>query len=150
LTGATWHGAPTDEGRLYARYDDAAGILVAESRIERPWPFGVDIDGRIVFDLDDQRALANFDLHVPKNRWKSDLKEEVPGIAPPGDLLFAPETIALKSFSLPLRVRTDPLSRRLRIEFGTHQPTRAVALSASCIALLSADELVGFAIKDFG
>lgn len=140
---------PTNRGRLYPRYDEATGILVAESRVERPWPFGVDIDGRIVFDLDDQRVLANFDLHVPKNRWKKDLEEEVPAIAPPGDLVFASEATAIRSFSLPLRVRADPLSRRLRIEFGTGQPDRAVALSASCTALLSAGELVGFAIKDF-
>jgi hypothetical protein len=140
---------PTDRGRLYPRYVEGAGILAVESRVERPWSFGVDIDGRIVFDLDDERVLANFDVHVPKSRWKSDLNEEVPAVAPPGDLAFSAETIAIRSFTLPLRVRTDRLSRRLRIEFGRGQADRAVTLSASCIALLSASELVGFAIKDF-
>lgn len=141
---------PTDRGRLYPRYDEATGILVAESRIERPWPFGVNIDGRIVFDLDDQRVLANFDLHVPRHRWKKDIQEEeFPAIARSGDLVFAAETVATKTFSLSLRVRTDSHSRQLRIEFGTDLPTGAVALSAACIALLSAGELVGFVIKDF-
>lgn len=55
---------PTIAGRLYPRYVEDAGILAVQSKVMRPWPFGVDIDGRIVFDLDADRTLANFDLHV--------------------------------------------------------------------------------------
>lgn len=147
MTGITVSIAPpTDLGRLYPRYDDSAGILAVESRLERPWPFGVDIDGRVVFDIDQHRVLANVDLHVPKARWKRDLGDDVPIVAPPGDLIFSQEAITTKSFSLPLRVRTDPSFRRVRVDFGAEPPDRAIALSGSCIALLSAGELIGFAI----
>jgi hypothetical protein len=148
LKGITVSVAPaTEQGRLYPRYAEDVGFLVVESRIERPWPFGVDIDGRVVFDIDENRVLANFDLHIPKARWKRDLGDDVLAVAPPGDLIFSREAIETKSFSLPLSVRADPGLRRVRIEFGTEPPDRAVALSGSCIALLSGAELVGFAIK---
>lgn len=140
---------PTNLGRLYPRYDEGAGILIVESRIQRPWPFGVDIDGGIVFDLDGQRLLANFDLHIPKSRWKVDLEDEIPRIATPGNLVFTHAATAIKSFSLPLRVRTNSFRRRVRIEIGESHPDREIALSSSCTALLSAGELVGFTVKDF-
>jgi hypothetical protein len=120
-----------------------------QSRVDRSWLFGVDIDGRLVFDLDEQHVLANFDLHIPKTRWKrGSLEEESPVIAAAGDLAFAAETIETKSFSLPLMIRTDVRTRRVRIEFATDKPNRAVALSSSCIALLSGDELVGFEVRN--
>jgi len=148
MKGITVSVAPaTEQGRLYPRYAESAGILVIESRFERPWPFGVDIDGRVVFDIDENRILSNVDLHIPKARWRRDLEDDVPAVAPPGDLVFSQEAIETKSFSLPLRVRADPGLRLLRIEFGTEPPDRAIALSGSCIALLSGAELVGFAIN---
>jgi hypothetical protein len=137
---------PSDAGRLYPRYDEESGILALESRVKRAWPFGIDVDGALVFDLDDQRILANFDLHVPMNRWKRDLEENTPRIAPAADLEFAQQTVAQKSFHLPLRLSCDSKAKRLRIELGTAKPDRAVALSASCIALLANHELVGFLI----
>ena len=140
--------SPTESGRLYPRYDEATGILAAESRVERPWSFGVDIDGRIIFDLDDDRTLANFDLHIPKKRWRVGLSDEVVPLARPGDLVFTQESTAIKSFSIPLTIRTDALRQRVRIDIGDRRPDRLVALSSSCIALLAGDELVGFAIKD--
>ena len=137
----------TEQGRLYPRYAEDVGFLVIESRFERPWPFGVDIDGRVVFDIDENRILSNVDLHIPKARWKRDLGDDVPSVAPLGDLIFSQEAIKTKSFSLPLRVRADARVRRVRIEFGTEAPDRFIALSGLCIALLSGAELVGFAIN---
>ena len=138
---------PTSAGRLYPRYDQEAGILAVESPVARLWMFGVDIDGRIIFDLDEHRVLANVDLHFPKHRWVRDLDHGLPTAAPPGDIVFAPETVAYKSFSQPLRVRTDDKGQRLRIELGDKKPDRAIALSESCIALLAGHELVGFMME---
>jgi hypothetical protein len=104
------------------------------------------VDGALVFDLDEQRILANFDLHVPMNRWQRDLEGNTPRIAPAGDIEFAQQTVAQKSFHLRLRLSSDSKARRLRIELGTAKPDRAVGLSASCIALLASHELVGFLI----
>lgn len=137
---------PSDAGRLYPRYDEESGILALESRVERAWPFGVDIDGTLVFDLDEQRILANVDLHVPIDRWRRDLEGDTPQIAPAGDLEFAQQTVTHKSFHLPMRLRGDKDARRLRIDLGAAKPDRAVALSASCIALLAHQELAGFLI----
>src|SRR5689334_2833287 len=140
---------PTDRGRLYSRYDNSAGILVVQSRVDRPWPFGVDIDGRLVFDLDRTRTLANFDLHVPKNRWrKGRIEARVRPDAVPGDLIFTPETIAAKSFSLPLSVTIAPSGRHLAITFGEREPDCAVSLSEFCVAFLAMSDLVGFMLTD--
>lgn len=54
----------TPKSRLYPRYDEEAGILAIESRVQRGWPFGFTIGGDIVFDIDKDRILANVDLHI--------------------------------------------------------------------------------------
>jgi hypothetical protein len=61
---------PTEAGRLYPRYVKDARILAVESTVARPWPFGVNIDGTRICDLDEWRVLANFDVHWPRSRWK--------------------------------------------------------------------------------
>ncbi len=133
----------TSLGRLYPRYDEEAGILAIESSVQRTWPFGVDIDCTLVFDLDDRRVLANIDFHVPRNHWLRSQKDDDPAmIASPGDLEFAPATVKHKSFHLPIQARADDGGHRLRIEIGSAKPSRAIALSPQCIALLTDDELV--------
>lgn len=141
--------APTEAGRLYPRYVNEGGILAVESTVARPWPFGVDIDGGVVFDLDEWRVLANFDLHMRRSLWKRErLEDEVATIATPGDLAFAPETVETKSFSIPLTVRMDPRTGRVSMRFGALKPDRAVELSPMCSALLREDNLLGFDIRD--
>jgi hypothetical protein len=137
---------PTTAGRLYPRYDAESRILAVESSVQREWPFGIDIDGVLVFDLDEQHCLANVDLHVPKNRWVRDLGAEVTLISRPGDLIFLPEALAQKSFNLPIRVRTNKQAQRIRIEIGATKADRAIALSESCAALLAGNNLAGFVI----
>jgi hypothetical protein len=137
----------TSFGRLYPRYDDDSGILAVESRIKRPWPFGVDVDGTIVFDLDEARLLANFDLHIPRARWERSLPEEQSfATAEAADIEFTDETVRQKSFHLPIRARTDAGARRLLVQIGDARPTNSVALSERCVALLAGNELVGFLI----
>jgi hypothetical protein len=57
-------------GAPLARYDKESDILAVSSETPRDWPDGVDVDGNIVFDLDAQRALANFDVHIGRGLWK--------------------------------------------------------------------------------
>ena len=137
----------TAAGKLYPHYEEEAGILTLESNIRREWPFGVDVDGSLVFDLDERRILANFDLHVPRDRWEKYTGQSPSVVAQPGNLEFTEETIKQKSFSLALRVRFDEDKSRMRIELGDHQADRMVALSESCIALLKKTELVGFLVN---
>jgi hypothetical protein len=126
----------------------SAGILAVQSRIERSWLYGVDLQSELVFDLDERRVLANFDLHLPKPRWKREKCGNASLTVKAGDLAFTPETIEAKSFYHPVTVRVDPLTRLVRIDFSTYGPNRAVALSECCLALLLADHLVGFEVRN--
>jgi hypothetical protein len=139
---------PTEAGRLYPRYDKEADILVLASRRAREWIYGVDVDGRIVFDLDRDRVLANCDLHIPMNRWARDLEIEWPAGTRLGDVAFSKDTVAHKSFHLPLEVRSDPSGQYIRIEIGETLPDEFIALSDCCIALLALGELVGLLVRD--
>jgi hypothetical protein len=138
---------PTEAGRLYPRYDRETDILVLESPKIRDWVYGVDVDGRIVFDLDRQKVLANCDLHVGMSRWARDLEMEWPAGTRPGDIAFSEEAVAQKSFHLPLQVRSDRSARYIRIAIGETAPDELIALSGCCIALLAEDELVGFLVQ---
>jgi len=49
---------PTEQGRLYPRYDIEAQILEVSSRVPRSWPFGIDIDGCMTLPKKGQREQA--------------------------------------------------------------------------------------------
>ena len=66
---------PTEAGRLYPRYVKVAHLLSVKSRIARPWPFGVGLNGGMIFDLDERRVLANFELHEMRSMWKREDRE---------------------------------------------------------------------------
>jgi len=140
--------SPSEFGRLYPKYDDEAGILEVKSEIRRAWPFGVDVDGRVVFDLDANRVLANVDLLIPRRRWKrTDQFPDVPRATRSADLEFCEETIKQKSFHLPLEVLTNADRTRVLIRFS-HVTDGAVAIELSelCRALIDGSALLGFDI----
>lgn len=139
--------SPTPAGRLLPRYDEVANILVLESPEQREWPYGIDVDGRIIFDIDDERVLANCDLHIGRDRWESDAGMDWPSDAQAGDILFSLAAVETKTFSLPLRVTLDRAQRRVRIEIGTLSPDRFVALAERCIACISKGQLAGFFVQ---
>ena len=134
----------TQAGRLYPRYDVEAAILSLESANVRPWPYGVDVDGRLVFDIDRERVLANCDLHIGKDRWRVSRDIEWPHGAEPGDIVFSNATLLRKSFSLPLMVTSNPDEGIVCIEIGESKHDRLIELSDRCIALLANAELAGF------
>ena len=138
---------PTKRGRLYPRYDEDAGILVLESREPRAWPYGLDIDGMIVLDIDESRVLANLDLHIRADLWERASTAFWPNEVNSGDLAFPDETLKTKSFHLPLRVRTNPNVHYIRVDIGEREPQQYVALSNECLALVTEDQLVGFMIR---
>lgn len=112
-------GSPTEAGHLHPRYDNENGILVVESKVERDWPYGIDVDGRIVFDIDEERSLANFDFHIPRDRWPRGTLSPQPPVVGRGDLVFSKDALVRKSFSLDIEVRWDP--RQLLIKLGTSE-----------------------------
>ena len=137
----------TEAGRLYPYYDSESEILVLESRFEREWTYGVDVDGSIVFDLDSDRILANCDLNIPMRLWARDLELVWPKDIRSGDIAFSKDTIAKKSFNVPLAVQLGHSGRYARISIGEAPPNKLIALSELCVAQLARDELVGFLIK---
>jgi hypothetical protein len=126
------------EGALAPRYDEESQILAAESPVAAEWPFGVDIDGRVVFDLGFDRPLMNFDLHIGKKMWKVDPGVRWPAEARGGRLVFDHEAINVKSFRLPLRVTTDGFGL-VAISIGDERNPEPVpvALSDECIRVCS-------------
>ena len=141
--------APSDAGRLYPRYDANAGVLALESGVRREWPFGVDVDGNIVFDLDQDRVLASFDLHIGRQYWGNDLSMAWPIPSEAGSLVFDEETVLAGSFCLPIEVNADRTKTRLQICIGTKHPDKLVSLSPKCVAMMAQDELVGFHVREF-
>lgn len=135
------------QGALEPRYDEESRILAAESPVSAEWPFGVDIDGRMVFDLGPDRTLMNFDLHVGCQLWEEDPRLSWPAATRRGRLVFAEEAIATKSFNLPLRVTTDRECRLVRIDIGSAQGGTPIAISNDCVALQRNGDLVGFVVR---
>src|SRR5205823_1991383 len=109
---------PSGSGRLRARYDTEANVLEVSSGARRPWPFGVDIDGRVIFDLDRDRILAYFDLLIPRRLWKIEAALSPPPNARAGDLQFSQEATEIKSFHIPISVASGSGRECARIQFG--------------------------------
>lgn len=140
-------GPPSPEGALQPRYDHESQILAAESRVAADWRFGVDIDGRLVFDLAADRTLMNLDLHIGASRWVTDSEVHWPPAGRPGVLVFDAGSVAEKSFHLPLDVKVDPGNRVLRIEIGDIAGAQPVRLSDDCAALVTEGALAGFVLR---
>ncbi len=133
---------------LLPRYDQESNILEVGNPNVREWPYGIDIDGNIVFDLDKQRKLVNFDLLIPMDLWKK--KENIihPKSDKKYDLVFDQSTIEVKSFNLPLSVFSTKRNRKILIRFNKESRNEElIKLSDSCMAILSGTTLSGFYIK---
>ncbi len=125
----------TESGRLYPRYVQDAGILAVESNVPRDWPYDVSIDFTVVFDIDAESVLANFDLHMRKSQWEViEPFLEKPAISQVADLQFCQETLERKFFDLPVEVKTDRDKSRVLIRFSESAvENEAVGLSDNCI-----------------
>jgi hypothetical protein len=132
---------------LSPHYDADADILSVTSGSQIDWPYGIDIDGNLVFDLDAQRRLVNFDLHIPRRLWSRAKLKEWPRSSIAGNLAFSKQAIDQKSFNTPINVMHDKEQGILSIGIGSEQRDRVIEISKSCIALLHQSELVGFLVK---
>ena len=138
---------PTPHGRLYPRYDEEADLLEVGSRFEREWTFGIDIDGTIIFDIDANYVLANFDLLIPKRYWEVSTELTRPTKTRKWNLEVLARSIEHKSFHLPLIVNTNQARSAVQITFGSlEEGTKWAELSDDCFALVRQDILCGFFI----
>jgi hypothetical protein len=52
--------------------DQGAGdIVVAESDLKRPWPYGVNIESLVLMDFDENRVLAHVEVLVRRSLWRA-------------------------------------------------------------------------------
>lgn len=119
---------------LHVRYDSDVDILVAECAVPHAWTLGVDVDGRIVFDLDAERVLRNLDFHIPRRRWAPATHPWLDG-ASPAALRFDAETVAHKSLSIDLRATFDAARRVACVRLGPDPASvMRLALGPDCAA----------------
>jgi hypothetical protein len=133
----------TDAGRLYPRYKNSIGILTLESPLPRLCPHGVNIDGTVMLDFDEDRVLAVVELIAPMSAWKGKAAVAQP-LGRPGDIRLAEGISGHVDFDWPVVVMKDLQRDMARISFGSSDFNRAVALSEAACALLLDDHLTGF------
>lgn len=141
------HIAPHSiHGSLLPRYVDSADLLEVSTTSSTTWLYGIDIDGRVIFDIDAALVLENFDLLIPQKRWQLCDSIELPVNAIRANILISESAIKHKSFSLPLRVITDRERSRVLIEFGTRSENEQwIELSKQCYAIVDEEScLVAF------
>ncbi len=140
--------APSEKSMLVPSYDDESNILTIESPVERPWPFGVNIDGLVLLDLDDERVLAAVELLIPRSRWKKvDALPTWPLFKKRSDLILKPDVVATKMHRLPVSVVADKLGKDVLISFGSLEPDHWVHLADNALAAIRDGELQGFRIR---
>lgn len=140
---------PTPEGRLYPRYQNSIGILTLTTDMPRPCPFGIDIDGSLIFDFDEGGVLAGVELLLPMSAWKGKAGTSKPSGAAgkpsgaAGNLLLPAPQRAPTDYGWRVTVSKNVHTDAARIAFGSGDYNRAVELSESCCALLLDDKLTG-------
>ena len=123
-------------------------MLSIESGIRRPWPFGVNIDGLVLLDLDEDHVLAAVELLIPRRRWKKVVDHEPwPRFARRGDLVLRPEAVATKTYHLPVSVVADKTGNDVLITLGSTVPDLWIQLSENALAAIGGDELLGFRVR---
>ena len=141
-------GKPSYLGELYPKYDRQAHILEIGSQIVRPWPYGIDINAGIIFDIDENYMLANIDLLRRKSLWQRVSKLLRPSVYTPGVILLTPESIKHKSFHVQFTVTTNQNTSQVLISFGEESSaTSWIELSSKCFAKVERDQLKGFFIE---
>jgi hypothetical protein len=137
-------------GELFPRYVTDSHVLAVESKESRPWRYSIDVNGALVFDLDEQRVLASFELMARKEAWKRAGLIPKPKIDVSGCLQFATETVETRSFPLlGVSAESDSAQESVYIRLGDDDSyDAAIALSQDCTALLSGSVLRGFVISN--
>lgn len=140
--------APSAKARLVPSYDEESNVLTIESPIVRPWPFGVNIDGLVLLDLDDERVLSAVELLIPRSRWrKVDALPAWPFFKKRSDLILKPDVVATKMHRLPVSVVADKFGKDVLISFGSLEPDHWVQLADNALAAIRDGELQGFRVR---
>jgi hypothetical protein len=140
---------PVEGGHLYPRYVEDAHLLAVEATAPPvPWPLGITVGGSVVFDLDEERILVNFDVHWHRDNWIGLSAWVRPKAACRARLRFTEETLRRGDFHGAVVVTTNPDRTEVRVQLD--RPAGAgewVELSDRCLAWLEGDRLLGFYLK---
>ena len=135
-------GPPTGSGRLYPRYLNRSKIFVIQSPMTRSCPHGVNIDGRLLLDFDEDRILAGVEL-LSRIGGKGETQVIRPA-ATPGDIHLGEALTGSCAYDWPVIWNYDVQQDMGRIGFDDGDFDRAVALSDDASALLRGNRLIGF------
>jgi len=135
-------------GELNPHYDDEANVLEVGTNIDCIWFYGLDVDGSLIFDANENRILVNIDLLIPKKYWETsyDLPDVYKINSQKGIIQFSNDSIKTKSFNFPLKVYTDNNKKKVFIKISDYVKPTLVELSKSCYVYVKNNVLCGFLI----
>ena len=130
---------------LRARYDREARLIEVPVIDGVPWPHGVNVVGLLIIDLTSDLAIANFDVLVPRTRWRPGLPALVDP-APPGlaRLRITPEAVLTQSLDGSVDVFRSRDGSTVQVLIGEPSRVSVLALTTSCQALIADRKLFGF------
>ncbi len=131
---------------LFPHYDYEVNILDVSSRVERKWPYGVNVGGCLIFDFDQDRILCNLELLTPRRLWRADSRLRLPQRAGAVGIRIRKASLRHKTFQRgKIDVRYSQASSLLRVGFWEcGSDARVYSLSDECYAVLSGHILCGF------
>ncbi|HBH24441.1 MAG TPA: hypothetical protein DDY13_13585 [Cytophagales bacterium] len=138
-------------GELFPKYDDESGILEVTSIKTSDWKYGMDIDGWLIFDINAERILENFDLLIPKRKWimvEDKLINEI-NIIDFGVLRIDENSLNHQSYNYPnYKVILNKSQTILKILFDSEADNlQAYKVSKKCYALVNNNNsLKGFCL----
>lgn len=119
----TMNGVPvtvetaTDAGRLYPSYKNSIGIFTLETELLRTCPIGVNIDGMLMLDFDEDRVLAGVELLLPMSGWKGKTSVAQP-LARTGNIILSGSLSGQVEYDWPILVSKDVQRKKANISFG--------------------------------
>lgn len=133
---------------LCPNYDFEADLLTISNINQEEWSYGIDIDGKIVFDFNSNYTLSSFDVLIPKKLWEVVSDFEILEPMYNGKLKISEESIKIKSFHLPVKVHTNEDKTLVKVLFGGSEKWNSIVkLSEKCYTLVYSSILKGFFIK---
>lgn len=138
----------TKFGELHPKFDKESGILEVSSIDRKEWKYGIDIDGSIIFDIDKDQILENFDILISRKLWGKINKPISITPIKKGNLRINTSSLNMKSFNYPeLKILSAP-NNQILIQFHNFDLSdlSAIKISSKCYALLKGDILKGFYI----
>ena len=139
----------TNLGDLTPKYDREADLLTVTSSSITEWTYGIDIDGTVIFDINENYIVENIDLLVREGLWEIDVNLKRPVTRAEAKIEIDKESVLIKSFNCPnLKVLTNSDKNIISLLFDDSvSDFQGIRVSKYCIALVKENLLLGFYIE---